>query len=112
MLVYHTQGQDIEDQDIIQISTQFFYVTYDMRICTFVLYPLGGHSLQTLHVGYLSEPDVDWTWIGNIHDVLDKDIKVDSVQRRFDAPVGFLFACYCRLRDDRSIVTCVRRKDR
>lgn len=50
MLIYHAQGQDIEDQDVIQISSLYYIVSYDMRMCTFVLYPLGGHQLQTLHV--------------------------------------------------------------
>lgn len=83
MLIYHAQGQDIEDQDVIQISSLYYIVSYDMRMCTFVLYPLGGHQLQTLHVWFLSEPNIDWTWVGNIHDVLDKDIKVDSEFQRF-----------------------------
>lgn len=83
MIVYYSEWQAIEDGDVIQISTQFFYVAYDMRMCTFVLYPLGGHQLQTLHVWFLSDPGVDWTWVGNIHDVLDKDIKVDSEFQRF-----------------------------
>lgn len=78
MLIYHAQWQDIEDQDVIQISSLYYIVAYDIRICTFVLYPLGGHSLQTLHVWFLSEPHIDWTWVWNIHDVLDKAIKVDS----------------------------------
>jgi len=83
MLVYHAQNQDIEDQDVIQISSLFYIVAYDMRICTFVLYPFGGHSLQTLHVWYLSDENVDWIWIGNINDILDKDIKVDSDFQKF-----------------------------
>lgn len=83
MLIYHAQWQDIEDQDIIQISSLYYIVAYDMRICTFVLYPLGGHSLQTLHVWYLNDIGVDWTWVGNINDILDKDIKVDSEFQRF-----------------------------
>ena len=67
MLIYHSQGQDIEDGDIILISKNYFIVTYDMRICTFVLYPLGGHSLQTQHPGILN--DVDWEWVGHLHDI-------------------------------------------
>lgn len=76
MLIYHSQWQPIEDWDVILISKSYYLTVYDMRICTFILYPLSWHQIEKQHLGILN--DVDWEWIWNINDILDKDIKIDS----------------------------------
>jgi hypothetical protein len=41
MLVYRSQGQDIEDNDVIEYKGMHYVVRYMMEATTFVLYPLG-----------------------------------------------------------------------
>lgn len=67
MLVYHSQWQPIEHNDIILISKNYYIVAYDMRICTFILYPLSWHQIEKQHLGILNE--FDWEYIGPIEDI-------------------------------------------
>ena len=41
MLVYRSQRQDIEDNDVIEYKGLYYVVRYMMEATTFVLYPLG-----------------------------------------------------------------------
>jgi len=63
MIVYKSQGQAIEDWGVVLVDMkQFYIVAYDMRICSFILYPLWGHSLKKLSL--LDE--IEWEYLGHI----------------------------------------------
>lgn len=72
MLVYISQGQHLEDNDVVCINHSYgsihYLVTYDMRMCTFILYSLSGHSISIQHVALLDDAEVDWTYLGYIGD--------------------------------------------
>lgn len=67
MLVYRSQGQDIEDNDVIEYKGLYYVVRYMMEATTFVLYPLGWHTIAKLSWDTL-DSDPDWTYLWHIHD--------------------------------------------
>lgn len=67
MLVYKSQGQDIEDNDVIEYKGLYYVVRYMMEATTFVLYPLGWHTLNKLSWDTLDN-DPDWTYLWHLHD--------------------------------------------
>lgn len=67
MLVYRSQWQDIEDNDVIEYKWQHYVVVYMMEATAFVLYPLGWHTLSKLSWDTL-DTDEDWTYIWHLYD--------------------------------------------
>jgi hypothetical protein len=67
MLVYKSQNQCIEDNDVIQVWSEYYVVSYCMPATTFVLYPLGWHTLNKLSFDML-DADEGWTYLGHIKD--------------------------------------------
>lgn len=78
MFVYKSCWQEIEDGDIVKLpSWEYYIVAYYMDICSFILYPLGWHSLIRKLIPVLDD-DEDWEHVWNISDynITDK-IKIE-----------------------------------
>lgn len=72
MLVYTSQNQPLEDLDVVLVKKSYgtfpYIVWYMMATTSFVLYPLGWHSLGKEHIFILDDVETDWEYLGHIFD--------------------------------------------
>lgn len=65
MIVYKSNGQNLDNGDVVLWDMkQFYIVAYDMRICSYILYPLCGHSFPKQYVSSLD--GMEWEYLGHI----------------------------------------------
>lgn len=72
MIVYRSQGQILEDMDVVLVTHSYgkvpYIVWYYMPTTSFVLYPLTGHGIGKEQVWILDDAEVDWEYLWNIFD--------------------------------------------